>query len=255
MQRGWDLKRLHRTIMNSTAWRQTAMREETKTAIDADNSFYWRKSIQRLDAEVIRDRMLVTSGTLDSRLYGPPVAIKADEAGQIIVDGQQKRRSLYLQVRRSQPVAMLQSFDAPVMDVNCERRPVSTVATQSLILMNGEYAWQQADLLAARAIREAVPLTHEQLANKAELGGPNASNTSEDGFAALPSQLHFAWRLIYCRAPSDDEFRRSLKHAADQLRAMQEDPRGIAAGSTIAKQVLVNYCHALINSSEFIYVD
>ena len=142
LRTGWDLKELHRTIMKSTAWRQRSQRDQAKSAIDSENHFYWRKTIQRLDAEVIRDRMLVASGSLEQKLFGPPIAIKADEAGQIIVDGQQKRRSLYLQVRRSQPVAMLQSFDAPVMDVNCERRPVSTVATQSLIMMNGEYAWQ-----------------------------------------------------------------------------------------------------------------
>ncbi len=128
--------------------------------------------IQRLDAEVIRDRCCVASGTLEPSMFGPPIAIKADDAGQIIVDGQQKRRSLYLQVRRSQPVAMLQSFDAPVMDVNCERRPVSTVATQSLIMMNGEFVWQQAELLAARAMREAVPLLPEQLANLPEMPEP-----------------------------------------------------------------------------------
>ena len=169
----------------------------------------------------------------------------------MIVDGQQKRRSLYLQVRRSQPVAMLQSFDAPVMDVNCERRPVSTVATQSLILMNGEYTWQQADLIAARAMREAVPLTAEQLPNQPEFRGPVAA----DSFVDLPSQMHSAWRLIYCRPPTSDEFNLSMIHAANQLRAIKSDPRGIAAGSNISKQVLVNYCHALLNSNEFVYVD
>lgn len=251
MQSGWDLKQLHRTILSSTAWRQSSVGNDSTFLMDAENALYCRKAIQRLDAEVIRDRMLIAAGTLDASLFGPPVAIKADEAGQIIVDGQQKRRSLYLQVRRSLPVAMLQSFDAPVMDVNCERRPISTVATQSLILMNGEFAWQQAELLAMRAIREAVPLTMEQLSTQPEL--PAAS--SSDSFAEISSQLHFAWRLIYCRLPTDDEFRRSMSHAADQLREIQLDPRGIAAGSSISKQVLVNYCHALINSSEFVYVD
>lgn len=245
---GWDLKQLHRTIMKSTAWRQSAVRDEAKSAIDAENAFYWRKSIQRLDAEVIRDRMLVASGTLEPNLFGPPIAIKADDAGQIIVDGQQKRRSLYLQARRSQPVAMLQSFDAPVMDVNCERRPVSTVATQSLILMNGEFAWQQAELLAARAMREAVPLSPEQFSN---VHGPVAA----DSFVELPSQLHIAWRIAYCRPPTQAEFQVAMAHVAEQLRAIQKDPRGIATGSNITKQVLVNYCHALLNSSEFVYVD
>ena len=251
MRSGWDLKELHRTILKSTAWRQTATRENAKSAIDSENHFYWRKSIQRLDAEVIRDRMLAVSGTLDQKLYGPPIAIKADEAGQIIVDGQQKRRSLYLQVRRTQPVAMLQSFDAPVMDVNCERRPVSTVATQSLILLNGEYTWQQADLVAARATRESVPLSAEQMANQPELPG----SATAESFSELPAQLHMAWQLVYCRAPTPAEFKLVLEHAGTQLRTMQTDPRGVAAGSTIAKQVLVNYCHALLNSSEFVYVD
>jgi hypothetical protein len=422
MQSGWDLKQLHRTIMKSTAWRQNAVRDDSKSAIDAENAFYWRKSIQRLDAEVIRDRMLVASGTLEPNLFGPPIAIKADDAGQIIVDGQQKRRSLYLQVRRSQPVAMLQSFDAPVMDVNCERRPVSTVATQSLILMNGEFAWQQAELLAARAVREAVPLSSEQFPNQPEMpppiapewrygygefdepsqrvtgfadlphwtgtewqggaqrpdptlgwvianqngghtgarfasirrwtspnsgriridgaiqhGSPNGDGVrgrivsdrrgllgqwqvlnnmaqtnvdeftieagesvdfvtdcitnessdsftwktkiifptaegipqervrdsvaefhgpvSADSFVELPAQLHIAWRIAYCRPPTQAEFNLSMAHVVEQLRAIQNDARGIATGSNITKQVLVNYCHALLNSSEFVYVD
>ncbi len=251
MRSGWDLKQLHRSIMTSTAWRQNSMRDPLKSAMDAENVYYGRKSIQRLDAEVIRDRMLVASGTLEPNLFGPPVSIKADETGQVIVDGQQKRRSLYLQVRRSQPVAMLQSFDAPVMDVNCERRPVSTVATQSLILMNGEYTWQQADLVAARAMSEAVPLTTEQLENQSELHGL----VTDISFVDLPPQMHLAWRLIYCRPPTSVEFKLSLIHAANQLQAIKNDPRGIAPGSNISKQVLVNYCHALLNSNEFVYVD
>ena len=247
MHSGWDLKQLHRTIMMSTAWRQSSVRDEAKSTVDAENAFYWRKSIQRLDAEVIRDRMLFASGTLDQSLFGPPIAIKADEAGQIIVDGQQKRRSLYLQVRRSQPVAMLQSFDAPVMDVNCERRPVSTVATQSLILMNGEFAWQQADLLAARAIRESVLLAPE----RADLW----FDRWLVGIAELPTQMTLAWRLIYCREPTDSERQRFKVFSTEQLQAIQNEPRGIAAGSIIGKQVLTNFCHALFNSSEFVYVD
>ena len=107
---------------------------------------------------------------------------------------------------------------------------------------------RQADLLAARATREAVPLTSEQLANQPELPG----STTAESFAELPSQLVRAWRLCYGREPSQTEFKLVIEHTAAQLRAMQKDPRGIAAGSNIAKQVLVNYCHALLNSSEFV---
>ena len=128
---------------------------------------------------------------------------------------------------------------------------MSTVATQSLILMNGEYTWQQADLVAARAMSEAVPLTTEQLENQSELHGL----VTDISFVDLPPQMHLAWRLIYCRPPTSVEFKLSLIHAANQLQAIKNDPRGIAPGSNISKQVLVNYCHALLNSNEFVYVD
>lgn len=420
MRSGWDLKQLHRLILASTAWRQSSVRDPAKVAIDAENKYYWHKSLQRLDAEVLRDRMLFAAGTLERDLFGASVAIKEDETGQVIVDGQQKRRSIYVRVRRSQPVAMLQSFDAPVMDVNCDRRPVSTVATQSLILMNGEFTLQQADLLAARVIREAnqqpqvtlpdmpklppalppewtygygtldeatqrvadfQPLPHwtgsewqggsarpdptigwvivnangghpggkfaairrwtapidlklnlaGKLQHSAEsgdgvrgrivsnrqgvLGNWECHNTTletklneiavvagetidfvtdcrttenadsfvwnvslritgeagalrerdsakdfhgpvgQDSFDALPAQLQYAWQLALSRQPTEDELRLSLEYAANQLRELQVDPSGIATGSTASKQVLVNFCHALMNSNEFVYAD
>ncbi|HUG17865.1 MAG TPA: PSD1 and planctomycete cytochrome C domain-containing protein [Planctomycetaceae bacterium] len=164
VKNGWSLKQLHRTILTSTVWRQSSLREPDKNAIDPENRYYWRKSIQRIEAEILRDRMLAAAGTLSPDLYGPPAGIKEDETGQVIVDGEQTRRSMYIKVRRSQPVAMLQTFDAPVMEINCESRPVSTVATQSLMMMNGEFSLQQAEKLADRATRESVPLIPERLA-------------------------------------------------------------------------------------------
>lgn len=163
---GWSLKRLNRLILLSTVWRQSSgSPSEVPTAqsvspesIDPENRFYWRKPLVRLEAETLRDRVLASTGDLDRKLFGSPIAIKEDDAGQVIVDGDQTRRSLYIRVRRSQPVAMLQAFDAPVMEVNCEVRPVSTVATQSLILMNGKFMLGQAGKLADRATREAKPL-------------------------------------------------------------------------------------------------
>jgi hypothetical protein len=419
MRSGWDLKQLHRLILTSTAWRQSSVRDPQKMAIDAENFYYWRKPIQRLDAEILRDRMLFASGTLDRDFAGPPVAIKEDDTGQVIVDGQQKRRSIYIRVRRSQPVAMLQSFDAPVMDVNCQRRPVSTVATQSLILLNGEFTLQQADLLADRIIGETPTLARTPSPGLPDLPKPvrnawsygfgkfddqsprvvgftelphwtgsewqggdqrpdpktgwvivNASgghpggsfaairrwtaandcqvelngslshgspsgdgvrgrivsdrqgslgqwsahngaasteiaqlnvtagetidfvtdclaNENSDSFSwmakltvrdpggeqvrdtavefhgplptedysALPNQLRHAWQTIYCRPPSDEELRLSVAHVADQLAELHRNATGIVTGSTAAKQVLANYCHALMNSSEFVYVD
>ncbi len=152
---GWSLKTLHRTILSSTAWRQSKAKPETRSAFPI--------SLQRLEAETLRDRMLAASGQLDRTLFGRPTKIKEDDTGQVVVDGTQTRRSMYIQVRRSRPVAMLQSFDAPVMETNCESRPSSTVATQSLMLLNGQFILEQAAKLADRARNEAEPPDAEQI--------------------------------------------------------------------------------------------
>ncbi|HEY4311850.1 MAG TPA: PSD1 and planctomycete cytochrome C domain-containing protein [Pirellulales bacterium] len=153
---GWSLKKLHRTIMLSTAYRQTSRRDPAQAAIDSDNHFFGRQNVVRLDAESLRDRMLATSGTLDRTLFGPPISVKEDDSGQVTVAGDVPRRGLYLMQRRSQPVALMQAFDAPSMQTNCEARASSTVATQSLMLMNGEFWLAQAAALADRAQREPV---------------------------------------------------------------------------------------------------
>ena len=108
--------------------------------------------------------MLAASGRLDATLYGPPLKIKEDDTGQVMVEGGQSRRSIYIQTRRSRPVGMLQTFDAPVMETNCEVRPSSTVATQSLVLLNGEFILQQAGNLADRVAGNPAEPTSSQLA-------------------------------------------------------------------------------------------
>ncbi|QDS93790.1 Planctomycete cytochrome C [Roseimaritima multifibrata] len=156
VKHGWSLKRLHRQILTSTTWRQSSLRRPEGEAIDAENQFYWRKSLQRVDAEILRDSMLAVSGSLDLKFYGPPVAVAEDETGQVRVDASQPRRSIYARVRRSQPVGMLQTFDAPVMGVNCDVRTVTTVAPQSLMMLNGAFVLEQAGMVADQAIKRAA---------------------------------------------------------------------------------------------------
>jgi hypothetical protein len=140
--------------MLSTAYRQSSRREPAQVAIDAENRYYGRQNVLRLDAEALRDRALAATAALDRTMFGPPVAIAEDDSGQVVAASDVHRRSLYLMQRRSQPVALMQAFDAPVMVTNCEARSSSTVATQSLMLMNGEFWLSQAIVLADRAQRE-----------------------------------------------------------------------------------------------------
>lgn len=159
IEHNWSLKHLHRTIMLSTAYRQSSFRDPDRDAIDSENRFYWRRDLQRLDAEVLRDSLLALSGQLKTDLYGPPIALQEDDAGQVCIDPGQPRRSIYAKWRRTQPVAMLQAFDAPVMGVNCDARPVSTVATQSLMMMNNEFLLDQADKIAKRIADQVASQT------------------------------------------------------------------------------------------------
>lgn len=197
-QQNWSLKWLHRTIMLSTAYRQSSAKDAKKMAADPDNRLYWRKSVQRLDAEAVRDSVLAASGRLNLKMYGTPVPVKEDAVGQIVVGVDNKaesnrpgkdiaigeeeyRRSIYVQVRRSRPLAMLNVFDAPVMVVNCERRSSSTVAPQSLMLMNSDFILKQAGFFADRLRKEA--------------GDDSAK------------QVDRAWQIAFGRQPNAEEKR------------------------------------------------
>ena len=105
--------------------------------------------------------MLVATNTLDPKLFGTPLKITEDDTGQVVVDANQPRRSIYIQARRTQPVALMQTFDAPVMETNCEVRADSTVATQSLMLLNGQFILDQAARLADRSAKEPSPIGSE----------------------------------------------------------------------------------------------
>ncbi len=236
MAQGWSLKKLHKLIMTSTVYRQTSVAEPAKTAIDASNSMYWRFPIQRLNAEIVRDRILATSGVLSDKLYGPSVPVKADDSGQIVVDGDESRRSVYVRVRRTQPEAMLTAFDAPVMVTNCDRRPSSTVATQSLMLMNSDFILRHAGKFAERVRGEAAIA--------------NGQTESE----RLNAFVGWAWQLAFCRSAEDAEIESAaafLRQQVGHLRANGEEKKV----EDCELQALTNLCQVLLSSNEFLYVD
>ena len=249
---GWSLKRLHRLILTSTAYRQSSATSAKGVKLDPGNQLYWRKPAQRLDAEAIRDAMLSVSGSLNRRMYGPPVPVRPDVHGQIVVgedktegdnkmpvevslQGEEFRRSIYIQVRRSRPLAMLHAFDAPVMEVNCERRQSSTVAPQSLMLMNSAFVLDQAMRFAARIESEA---------------GPDPTR-----------QVVLAWQLAYSRPPRPDESRDALAFLAAQSIRFAEPAATITGNSPKGKtttpeaEALASLCQVLLSSNEFLYLD
>ena len=146
----WSLKQMHKLIMNSTAYRQDSRRRSESIAADVENRLLSHFPLLRLDAECLRDRLLLAAGRLDRTQFGPPVPVEEDFVGQVVPACNSARRSIYLQVRRTKPVSFLTAFDAPVMTVNCDCRVPSTTAPQSLVLMNSEFVLAQAEAMAKR---------------------------------------------------------------------------------------------------------
>jgi len=138
----WSIKALHRLILTSATYRQTSAMNQKAHKIDPDNQLLWRFPLRRLEAEAVRDAILQVSGELDPTQGGPYIPVKRLETGQIIVEETTKgifRRSVYLQHRRTQPVSLMESFDAPDLSPNCVRRSSSTVSLQSLALLNSDF--------------------------------------------------------------------------------------------------------------------
>src|ERR1041385_2898136 len=117
------------------------------------------RSTRRLDAESLRDAMLAVSGELDLKAGGSYVPTKTDNHGQVIIDEKQAgafRRSIYLQQRRTAPVNFLSTFDGPNHNPVCVQRVSSTVALQSLSLLNSEFVHLRARGFAKRVMGSAA---------------------------------------------------------------------------------------------------
>ena len=202
MTNGWSVKHMHRLIMRSTVYRQSSVASPST----AERKFA-KWPLHRLDAETLRDRTLVASGVLTRTQFGEPVPVKANDAGQFRIDS--NRRSIYAQVRRSKPITFLQSFDAPDMKTNCNRRPTSNAATQALVVMNGDFHLAQAKNMAER-VRKA---------------------------GDLHAQIKQAFARAYSRPPSESEIQKSQSFL---------ETEGVT---------LELFCHTLLSSNEFLYVD
>lgn len=240
MEHGWSLKHLHRLIVTSAAWRQSSVRRPEHDAVDPDNRLLARMNVRRLEAEAVRDSILSISGQLNARMFGKPAPVSPDDVGQIVIavdtrdsagrpsgkvealNGEDLRRSIYVQVRRSMPLGVLEPFDLPRMTPNCERRAASTTASQSLLMMNNPFIIQQADALSAK-VRAAA--------------------------SELRAQQALAWRLVFGRNASEAELSVAAEFVATAITAA--GPEKPDAPATAMNE----WCHALLCSSGFLYVE
>jgi hypothetical protein len=218
---GWRMKPMHKLILMSETYRQSAVSpvEKEASAKDPENALLWKHSRRRLTAEEIRDAMLASAGRLNSKSGGPSVITPVDQElvdllykpSQWAVTGdraEHDRRSIYLLHKRNLRLPMMEVFDAPDYQISCPKRESSTHAPQALELLNGDFANDVAKSFATRLDREA---------------------------RTPPEQVDLAYRLAAGRAPTAKEKQVALEF--------------------LKKQPLSEFALAMLNINAFLYVN
>lgn len=233
----WKVKPLVKRIMMSSVYRQASYRatadvhaEET----DPANQLLWKARLRRLDSEAVRDAILTVSGKLDRTVGGPPLPLKVQPDGKVIIDASKLsspndagRRSIYVLARRNYHLSMLATFDQPVVATNCSRRQPSAVVTQSLTLLNDDFVLEQANVLAHRVLSAAADSSVETYAASAfEIAL---------GREPKPHELEWCHDLL-------------IRHTA------RYQPTGASPEEATAK-ALAHLCQMLFNTNEFLYVE
>ncbi len=244
---GWDIKKLHRQILLSSVYRQSSAHRDNVRAADPDNKLLAVFPAKRLDAEEIRDSLLVASGKLVDKVGGPsvfppvPSNLNAGNMWQVSKDPQDfNRRSIYVFTRRSVPYPLLEPFDMANAQQVHSKRDVTTTPLQALTLLNNDVVYEWSQALAGRIIRE---------------GGNDPS-----------AEIDRLYEILFARAPTDSEKSLLLGFLVSHERVIKEKaadgkfaiavPIGFKSSEPldpIRAAVLVDLVHVVVNSNDFAY--
>jgi hypothetical protein len=210
---GWHLKPIHKLILLSATYRQSSEIDAAKEQADPDNALVWRFARRRLEAEPVRDSLLAVSGKLDRRMFGP---------GSL--DERMTRRSIYFTVKRSRLIPMMVVFDAPDALVPLATRSQTTVAPQSLLLMNSPIVRDWA-VAFARRVR------------------PSAETSLGDAIAN-------AYRIALSRPPTGGERADAIAFVNHQAAMYQ-----VASHQGATEAALADFCLVLMSLNEFLFIE
>jgi hypothetical protein len=222
MEDRWSIKRLVRQIVLSHTYQLASSDDRRARSLDPENRLLWRMNRRRLDAECIRDTMLVTSGQLDPAMGGP--SFPADLASDYGYQQTGARRSVYAPVFRNALPDLFEAFDFADPSMVVGRRNVSTVAPQALYLMNHPFVLEQSRHAARRLLAET---------------GTHCDDRQ---------RIERAYRLTLGRSPSAQERRIAL-----EFLAQSEDAGGGASSGPEEAWALL--FQALFATIDFRYVD
>ena len=230
IENGWRLKPLHKRIMMSETYRMSSATDPDSLAKDPMNDRFWRFEMRRLTAEEIRDSILCVSGQFNPKMFGPSIypEIPAEvKAGQSVPGSgwhsstpeEAARRSVYIHVKRSLMMPILESFDVAETDRSSPVRFTTTQPTQALAMVNSKFLNDQAKLLADRLKRDA---------------GPDPS-----------AQVKLALSLATGRTPTAAEVNRGV--------ALIEQLKG--KDGVNPDEALKDFSLVVLNLNEFLYLD
>ncbi len=227
---GWSLKKLHRRILLSRVYQLAGDDVAMNVEKDPDNIYLWKFSRRRLEAEAIRDAMLLVSGQLDPTPGGPHPFPAWQKKRYSLNDPfkdvyPSNRRSVYLMTQRLFKHPFLDLFDGPDRNATTEQRGNSSVATQALFLMNSTFIQEQAKAFGRR-IEALGPSDEERI----------------DG----------AYQLACARPASDDELRTFADFLAQYRHAAVK--RG-ASAEEASRQAWASLAKVLLTSNEFFFID
>jgi len=219
----WSLKSLHRLMVLSSSYRMSSKTESKSEAVDPTDRLLHRMPVRRLEAEAIRDSILVVSGRLDPKMYGPSVMPylspymegrgRPSTSGSLDGDG---RRTIYINIRRNFIPLFLLAFDYPTPFTCIGRRSVSNVPAQALAMMNNPFVQQQSEVWAKRILADSAASAEQRV-----------TAMYEEAFGRQPDASEMA--------------------AAKAFLAQQP-------AATSPLQTWTDFCHALFNVKEFLFI-
>jgi len=229
VDRGWNLKSLHKLILTSQSYQMSARASGDALRLDPGNMLFGRFSMRRLAAEELRDSILAISGQLDVRAGGPSIYPKIPEevrAGLSMPKvgwptsppDEENRRSVYIHLKRSLQVPILGQHDQADTDNSCPVRYTTTVPTQALGMLNGAFTNEAAGAFAERLRREA---------------------------SGLQAQIRRAIRLTTGRIPGDEEVKKDMAFVLEVKKKTNVSD----------ERALQQYCLLVLNANEFVYLD
>jgi hypothetical protein len=249
VRHGWRLKAIHRLIVTSATYRQASSGRLNPTAAaaarsDPENQLLWHARVKRREAESVRDGVLQASGQLNLRMFGPSAQPELPPA---VMENRyswdpdprpedRNRRSIYVIARRNLPYPLFAAFDAPDRHNSCPARTNTVTGPQALVMLNGEAALTQARQMAGRLLA--------------------------DRGTDVPGLVRQAYLRLLGREPAPDEVAAARQFLERQRKVvapgpasdLQPQPLPAGVDSAFAAAV-VDLCHALMNSAEFLEVE